>query len=54
MGFGKAVSTSWLSSVVTNAATVTSYFPVEAGVERKERQGSRMAGVITKYVLYEV
>jgi len=54
MGFGQVVSTSWSSLVITNAAMVTSYFPVETAVERKERWGSRMAGVVTKCVLCEV
>jgi hypothetical protein len=54
MGFSKVVSTSWSPLVITNAAMVTGYFPVEAGVDRKERWGSRMAGVVTKCVLCEV
>jgi hypothetical protein len=54
MGFGQVVSTSWSSLVITNAAMVTGCFPVEAGVDRKERWGSRMACVVTKCVLCEV
>jgi hypothetical protein len=54
MGFGQVVSTSWLSLVITNAAMVTSCFPIETGVERKERWGSRIVGVVTKCVLCEV
>lgn len=54
MRFGQVFSTSWSSLVIANAAIVTSCFPVEAGVERKERRGSRMDGTVTKCVLCEV
>ena len=54
MGFGQVVSTSRSSLLVINAAMVTGCFPFEAGVDRKERWGSRMAGMITKCVLCEV
>ena len=32
MEFDQVVSTSWSSSVITNAAMVTGCFPIEAGV----------------------
>ena len=54
MRYGEVVSTSCLSLVITNVAMVTGYFPIEAGVERKERWGSRMVGVVTKCVLCDV